>query len=130
VILDSSAVIAILLREAGFESLDTAIVEAEILRISSATLVEISIVVDSRAGEAGTTRLERYLRSAGVLIEPFTEYQARVACRAYSKYGKGRHAAGLNFGDCFSYALAKALDEPLLFKGDDFRKTDITPAIA
>jgi ribonuclease VapC len=130
VILDSSAVIAILFREPGFEALDTAIVESETLRISAATLAEISIVVGSRGGEPVVTRLDRFLRLANVLIEPFTEEQAYLARQAYSVYGKGRPAAGLNFGDYFSYALAKAMDEPLLFKGDDFRKTDITPTLA
>jgi ribonuclease VapC len=126
---DSSAVIAILLREPGFEMLDIAIVESPVSRVSAATLVEISVVAESRGGEPVVARLDRFLRSANVLIEPFTERQAYIARDAYSVYGKGRHAAGLNFGDCFSYALAKELDEPLLFKGDFFRKTDITPAI-
>jgi ribonuclease VapC len=129
VILDSSAVVAILLREPDFEMLDTAIVEADVTRVSAATLVEISVVAESRGGEPVVARLDRFLRSANVVVEPFTERQAYIARQAYSTYGKGRHAAGLNYGDCFSYALAKALDEPLLFKGDDFRKTDIIPAI-
>jgi ribonuclease VapC len=69
------------------------------------------------------------LRESRITIEPFTEEHAFLARQAFSDYGKGRHAAGLNFGDCFSYALAKATGEPLLFKGDDFRKTDIIPAL-
>jgi ribonuclease VapC len=100
------------------------------LRISAATLVQISIVFGSRGGEPVVARLDRFLRLANVLIESFTEDQAYLARQAYSVYGKDRHAAGLSFGDCFSYALAKAMDEPLLFKGEDFRSTDITPAIA
>jgi len=69
------------------------------------------------------------LRASGIVIEAFTEEHALVARQAFSDYGKGRHPAGLNFGDCFSYALAKATGEPLLFKGDDFRKTNIAPAL-
>ena len=73
---------------------------------------------------------DAFVRQTELVVEPVTEMQAYIAREAYSIYGKGRHVAGLNFGDCFSYALAKALDEPLLFKGEDFRKTDIIPAIA
>jgi ribonuclease VapC len=69
------------------------------------------------------------LRQSSIAIEPFTERQAFLARQAFSDYGKGRHPAGLSFGDCFSYALAKATGEPLLFRGDDFRKTDVIPAL-
>jgi ribonuclease VapC len=101
-------VIAILLREPGFEAPDSAIVESETLRISAATLVEISIIVGSRGGEPVVTRLDRFLRLANVLIEPFTEEQAYLARQAYSVYGQGRHAAGLNFGDCFFVCVGKS----------------------
>ena len=71
-----------------------------------------------------------FFRRAGITVEPFTVEQAHIARQAFHDFGKGRHAAGLNFGDCFAYALAKILDEPLLFKGEDFRKTDIVPALS
>lgn len=87
------------------------------------------IVVEAQAGEGGLNRWEEFRRRADILIEPFTAGQAHIATRAWSTYGKRKQSAGLNLGDCFSYTLAKALDEPLLFKGDDFSKTDIKPAI-
>jgi ribonuclease VapC len=97
--------------------------------VSAATFVEVSIVAESRVGDAGIRQRDAVFRGAHIAIQPVTEEQAHIASQAYSVYGKGRHAAGLNFGDCFSYALAKATGEPLLFKGGDFRQTDIQPAI-
>ena len=114
-IVDSSAVLAILLQEPEKDAFAAAIQAAEICRLSAATFVEVSIVIESQTAE--------------IVIEPFTADQAYRAGRAWSEYGKGRHKAALNFGDCFSYALAKSLDEPLLFKGDDLPMTDIEPAI-
>jgi len=128
-ILDSSAILAVLLQEPKKDEFVAAIEGAEICRLSAATLVEVSIVIESQTGEAGVNRLQEFIRRADVVIEPFTEDQAHLAVRAWSEYGKGRHKAALNFGDCFPYALAKSLDEPLLFKGDDFSKTDIEPAL-
>jgi ribonuclease VapC len=129
VIVDSSALLAILLREPGSEVFDEAIVAATAARISAPTFVEVSIVVESRTGAQGVLLWESMLRESRIAIEPFTEEHAFLARQAFSYYGKGHHPAGLNFGDCFSYALAKATGEPLLFKGDDFRKTDVLPAL-
>jgi ribonuclease VapC len=129
VIVDTSALLAIIFGEPGFEVYVQAISDSSSCRISAANFVELSIVAESRVGDAGVRQCEALFRGSGISIEPLTEEQAYVARKAYSDYGRGRHAAGLNFGDCFSYALAKASGEPLLFKGDDFSKTDITPAL-
>jgi ribonuclease VapC len=129
VIVDSSALLAILLCEPGSEVFDQAIVAATASRISAPTFVEVSIVLESRTGAEGVLLWESMLRESRITIEAFTEEHAFLARQAFSDYGKGRHPAGLNFGDCFSYALAKATGEPLLFKGDDFRKTDVIPAL-
>jgi ribonuclease VapC len=129
VIVDSSALLAILLCEPGSEVFDQAIIAAPERRISAPTFVEVSIVLETRTGAKGVLLWESMLRQSSIAIEPFTEEHAFLARQAFSDYGKGRHPAGLNFGDCFSYALSKATGEPLLFKGDDFRKTDVIPAI-
>jgi ribonuclease VapC len=129
VIVDTSVLVAILSREQGFELLDDAITRAPSCRLSAAGFVETSIVVESRGGADARRFLESLLRRAAISIEPVTVEQALLAREAFFDYGKGRHAAGLNFGDCFSYALAKATGEPLLFQGDDFRKTDVIPAL-
>jgi ribonuclease VapC len=128
-ILDSSAVLAILFREPGYESFEIAIADAPFCRISAAGFVEVSIVIESRGRDPGLRQCDEFFRSAEINIEPVTEEQAYLARQAFSDYGKGHHPAGLNFGDCFSYALAKTAGEPLLFKGDDFRHTDIRPAL-
>ncbi len=128
-ILDSSAVLAILFGEPGYEVFRDAIQAGVSCNVSAASFVEISIVAESRSGDAGIRQREALFRSASIGIQAVTEEQAHVASQAFSTFGKGRHPAGLNFGDCFSYALAKVTGEPLLFKGDDFRKTDIEPAL-
>lgn len=128
-IVDTSALIAILAREQGFELFDDAISRATSCRLSAAGFVETSIVVELRGGAGARRFLESLLRSSAISIEPVTVEQALLAREAFSDYGKGRHPAGLNFGDCFSYALAKATGEPLLFKGEDFRQTDVIPAL-
>jgi ribonuclease VapC len=86
-------------------------------------------VAEAREGDRGIRQCDSFLRSAGATVEPFTAEHALLARQGFSDYGKGRHKANLNFGDCFSYALAKATGEALLFKGDDFRKTDLQPAL-
>jgi ribonuclease VapC len=129
VIIDSSAILTILFREAGFEAFEKAIADAATCSISAAGFVEVSIVVESRGGDQGLRQCDSLFRRAGISVEPVTEEQAFLARQGFSDYGKGRHPAGLNFGDCFSYALAKATGESLLFKGDDFGKTDVLPAI-
>lgn len=129
-IVDSSAVVAIVRREPDAAVLADAIDLQDTPRLSAAGFLEIAIVIDSRRNPAVSRRLDEFLVSAGIVIEPVTERQARIAREAYRDYGKASgHPARLNFGDCFAYALARDLNEPLLFKGDDFRHTDIKPAI-
>lgn len=115
--------------EAGYEDFLNAIKTAATCSVSAATFVEISMVAESRIGDAGIRQRDAVFRSARITIQSVTEEQAHIASQAYSTYGKGRHPAGLNFGDCFSYALAKSMGEPLLFKGNDFRQTDIEAAL-
>ena len=87
-------------------------------------------MIEGRKREAGRADIERLLNDVSIEVAPVTVQHAEVAIEAFRRYGRGRHRAGLNIGDCFSYALAKATDQPLLFKGDDFRHTDITPALS
>ena len=129
-ILDTSAVLAVVLGEPGFEIFVDAIAGSPVCRISAASFVEASIVAESRLGDQGLRQCDSFFRTSRISIEPVTEEQALLARQAYSDYGKGRHPAGLNFGDCFAYALGKSSGEPLLFKGDEFRRTDIQPALA
>jgi len=129
-ILDSSAIIAILFNEEDARQYATAIAESESCRVSAATFLETAIVVDAQTDTAGGRELDAFIHRAGITIEPFTEDQAHIARQAFADFGKGRHSAALNYGDCFSYALAKVTREPLLFKGDDFKKTDIVPALS
>ncbi len=93
--------------------------------MSAASALEASLVIESELGEEGSRELDLLLFKAGVEIAPFTEDQLKIARYAFRTYGKGRHPAGLNYGDCFSYALSKATGEPLLFKGEDFTRTDV-----
>lgn len=127
-IVDSSALIAILRDEPDAAAFASAIDAALFCRISAATFVEASIVIDTLTRGEGHRNLDSLLRRSNTVIEAVTEEQAHIARQAYADFGKGRHAAGLNFGDCFAYALSKATGEPLLFKGEDFRKTDVKPA--
>ena len=128
-IVDSSAILAILFAEPDAAVFAKAMSEADACRISAATFVEVAVVVEAQTQDRGSRQLDAFLRRAGFVIEPVTEEQAHLARQAYSDFGKGRHPAGLNFGDCFSYALAKASGEALLFKGGDFSKTDIVSAL-
>ena len=123
-IVDSSAIVAILFNEPDAAVFAAAIAEAENCRISAVNYVEAAVVVESQSAFGGR-QFDALMRRAGITVEPVTEEQALIARQAYADFGKGRHPAGLNFGDCFSYALAKAAREPLLFKGNDFSKTDI-----
>lgn len=127
-IVDTSALLAVLFGEKDAENYARAISETDVCRISAATFVEVSVVVESQTGDAGSRQWDLFFRTAGISIDPVTEEQAYAARQAWSEFGKGRHPAGLNFGDCFAYALAKVSGEPLLFKGQDFRKTGI-PAV-
>ncbi|EQB16740.1 MULTISPECIES: type II toxin-antitoxin system VapC family toxin [Sphingobium] len=127
-ILDTSALVAILYREPEAESFTQAIHNADACRISGATYVELSIVIENQLGSEGMRQAEAFFRRAGITIEPVTVEHGELARQAFLDFGKGRHKAGLNFGDCFSFALAKATGEPLLFKGNDFALTDLEAA--
>ncbi len=125
-ILDSSAVIAILRAEPEAEALAKAIAAAGSRKLSAASYVEIGAVIDRAGDPVASRRLDELLEVGGIAIEAVTEAQARLAREAYRDFGKGSgHAAGLSFGDCFSYALAKSSGEALLFKGEDFHSTDV-----
>jgi ribonuclease VapC len=128
-IVDTSALIAILRDEPDAMSYAKAIANAAVRCISAASYVETAAVIDASRDPIASRRFDDLLREAHFVIEPVTEAQARIAREAYRDFGRGSgHPASLNFGDCFAYALAKAKNEPLLFKGDDFAHTDITPA--
>jgi ribonuclease VapC len=124
-VIDTSALVAILCNEpeaAGFE----AAIELDPVRlISAGTWLETSIVIEARFGEPGSRELDLLVHKAVVEIVAFDREQAEIAREAFRTYGKGRHPAALNYGDCFAYALSAARGEPLLFKGDDFAKTDV-----
>jgi ribonuclease VapC len=127
-IVDTSAVIAILKGEAEASMLASALAQRQICRMSAANYFEAAVVTDGNRNPVLSRRLDDLLRDAAIIVEPVTLKQARIAREAYRDFGKGRHKAGLNFGDCFAYALAKDKGEPLLFKGDDFCHTDVEPA--
>ena len=130
-IVDSSVLVAILYNEPEAASYLRAIYRARQRRISAANFIEAAIVIDSRRSPRASRRFDDLIREAQIVMEPVTEEQARIARQAYRDYGRGSgHPAQLNFGDCFAYALARATGEPLLFKGDDFRHTDIAPAVS
>lgn len=129
-IIDSSALIAILRGEPEALALARAIDAAANRRVSAATYLETAIVIDAAGDPVPSRYPDELLRVARISVEPFTEAHARVAREAYRDFGRGSgHPARLNFGDWFSYALAKTADEPLLFKGFDFAHTDVTPAV-
>ncbi|HEX7214027.1 MAG TPA: type II toxin-antitoxin system VapC family toxin [Methylomirabilota bacterium] len=128
-IVDTSALLAILFDEPDAERYARALAEADTMRLSAGNFVKAAVVVEAQTNASGRGQFDTLIRRAGIVIEPFTEEQAHIARPAYTDFGKGRHPAGLNFGDCFAYALAKATAEPLLFKGQDFSKTDVTAAL-
>ena len=124
-VIDTSAILAILFDEADAGRHADAIAGADRRIISAATLLEAAIVVDNQAGPEAGRQLDAFVERAQLTVAPVTGDQVRIARQAYLDFGKGNHPAGLNFGDCFAYALAKATREPLLFKGDDFSRTDV-----
>ena len=124
-VVDTSALLALLNLEPESARLAAAIESDSTRLISAATVVETGLVIEARYGLAGGRELDLLIVKAGLSVEAVTPEQAEVARGAWRRFGKGRHAAALNFGDCFSYALAKVTGEPLLFKGDDFARTDI-----
>jgi ribonuclease VapC len=128
-VIDSSALIAVLRREPEEQEFLNAIKLASSRLLSASTRVETGIVALGLAGEVGLEQVDALLETLRVETVPLSADHARLAIDAFRHFGKGRHPAGLNFGDCFSYALAKATGEPLLFKGDDFAQTDIKRAV-
>jgi len=126
--LDSSALVAILFGESGHLELVDRILAADDVRISAPTLVEASLVFAGRRKSPAAGEVEALVKELGVTVVPFGERESRAAVAASLQYGRGRHAASLNFGDCLAYAAASVAGDSLLFVGDDFRKTDITAA--
>jgi len=124
-VIDTSAVLAILQREPERRTYLEAIEAADTLRMSVASYVEGSIVIESRYGPEGLRDFDRLISRAGIELVAVNEEQGQLARSAFSRFGKGRHRAGLNYGDCFSYAAAISLGEPLLCKGDAFIHTDV-----
>ena len=127
-IVDSSAVLAVLYREADAERYERAIAASPNCRMSIANMLEASIVLEGRGGVTAGHELDVFLESAAIELAPVTVEHAEAARRAWGRFGKGNHPAALNFGDCFAYALASVAGEPLLFKGEDFSQTDIEAA--
>ena len=127
-IVDSSALLAVLNREPDSERLETAIQAAATCRMSVANILETSIVVESRGGAEAGRELDAFLEHTAIEPVPVTVTHLEAARRAWRRFGKGQHPAGLNFGDCFAYALARTTGEPLLYKGDNFARTDIPAA--
>ena len=124
-VLDTSALLALLLEEPEAEAFRAAVDDDATRLVSSATLLETAIVIEARKGEAGGRELDLLIYKASIEVVPVDADHAGEARRAYRRYGRGHHAAGLNFGDVFAYALARVAGEPLLFKGEDFGRTDI-----
>ena len=127
-IIDTSAIIAVLFDEDDAKVYAELMTQSDTRRMSAATFVGTAIVVETQTTTSGSRQLDAFLRRADIAIEPVTEEHAHIARQAFIDFGKGRHPAGLNYGDCFSYALAKASGEPLLFKRKDFSKTDVITA--
>ncbi len=127
-VIDTSAIVAIALNEAEAAAFEKRIADDPVRLISAATLLEVSMVIEARLGDAGGSELDLWLHKVGVEIISVEAEHADQARRAWRRYGKGRHPAALNFGDCFSYALAKLTGEPLLYKGTDFSQTDLEAA--
>ncbi len=128
-VIDTSAVIAILQDEPERRAFNEAIEAAERRIMSVVSFVEASMVIETRQGADGVRALDLFIAKAGIELAPVDKDQAHAARVAFRDYGKRRHPAGLNFGDCFPYALARTMGEPLLFKGSDFSMTDISVAV-
>ena len=128
-VVDTSALVAILLREPEAGQFERALADAPIRLLSAVSRVELSLVVEGRKGAAGRADVDLLLRDGRFDIVGVTPQHAEIAVEAFRRFGKGRHRAALNIGDCFAYALAAAIGHSLLFKGDDFTHTDIHPAL-
>jgi ribonuclease VapC len=129
VVVDMSATVAILFGEADAEVFERSLAGASVRLVWAVTRVELSCVVEGRKGDAGRLDLERLLSAGGFEVVGVTPEQAGIAIEAFRRFGKGRHRAGLNIGDCFSYALAAATAHALLYKGEDFGRTDVRSAL-
>jgi ribonuclease VapC len=127
-VIDTSAVVAILENEPERARFVRLIAADELRQLSAVSRVECTCVIEGRKRDAGRADLELFLREAAIEVAPVTADQAEIACEAFRHFGRGRHPAGLNIGDVFAYALAKVTGEPLLFKGDDFTRTDVASA--
>jgi len=128
-VIDTSAVVAILINEPDCECYIHALDRADSVQMSAASVLEVSMVVESRFGETAHLHLDKWIITAAVEVIVVTRDQVEAAREGFRRFGKGRHPAALNFGDCFSYGLAKMLGEPLLFRGGDFSQTDIRSAL-
>jgi ribonuclease VapC len=128
-IVDTSAIMAILQKEPEAPAFGAALTEGARIAISAATLAELCVVAESCAGAAVWAEVEALMADAAIEVAPFTAEQAALAREGWRRFGKGRHPAGLNLGDCFAYALAQERGEPLLFKGGDFALTDVRRAL-
>jgi ribonuclease VapC len=127
-VIDASAIVAIACSEPEAAAFEQRIADDPVRLISAATVLETAMVIETRLGELGGVELDQWLHKARFEIVAVDAEQAEIARKAWRRFGKGRHAAGLNYGDCFAYALAAITQEPLLFKGDDFARTDIRAA--
>ena len=127
-ILDTSAIVAVVFKEPGFETVVRKIAAADVVAIGSPSAAEAAIVLDARLGSIGRDILIRLLHEWTITIVPFGEDHWKQAAEAYVRFGRGHHKAGLNFGDCLAYALAKLSRQPLLCLGNDFAKTDLALA--
>ena len=123
--LDASAILAILFRERGFETLMAKVLQAQVKSVGAPTLVETGIVLTAKLGSGAEGMIERFLQAFEIRVAEFGEANWREACEAFLRFGRGRHPAALNFGDCLSYAAARLAGHPLLFVGKDFSRTDI-----
>jgi ribonuclease VapC len=128
VIVDSSAIIAILLREPGWAELVAKLARDPTPGVAAPALAETGIVLTAKIGAPAPAVLSRFLQEAQLAVIPFADAHWRAAVEAYARFGEGRHAPGLNFGDCLTYAVARLAGQPLLFVGDDFAKTDLPAA--
>jgi ribonuclease VapC len=128
-VLDSSAAVAVVREEDGHDRLEDAIADATHLAIGAPTLLETAMVLVGYFGPRGNALLSRFLESNEVMVIGFDHRHYNVAAEAFVRYGKGRHPAALNYGDCMTYAIARIAEHPLLFVGDDFAKTDLPAAI-
>lgn len=127
--IDTSALVAVLFSEPGYLDLVDRLLEADVARIGAPTLVETSLVFVGRGGRSGARDVAGLVAELGIAIVPFGEAEWRRAVESFARYGRGRHKAALNFGDCLAYATAAVAGDSLLFVGDDFRQTDVTPAL-